>query len=183
MLIPFLSSSSPLPQESQRTYDKDADDKDVEEDADSTNLEASVSVSPIPTTRIHKDHPINQIIGDLYTPHQTRSKVNKQSESALVSHVKKLRRTNHKDYQNCLFACFLSQEEPKKVSQALSDPSWIEAMQKELLQFEIQKVWKLVDLPYGKRAIGSKWIFRNKRDERGIVVKNKARLVAQGYAQ
>ena len=96
--------------------------------------------------------------------------------------MKKLRRTNHKDYQNCLFACFLSQED-KKVSQALNDPSWIEAMQEELLQFEIQKVWKLVDLPYGKRAIGSKWIFRNKKDERGIVVKNKARLVAQIYAQ
>ncbi|GJT91457.1 putative ribonuclease H-like domain-containing protein [Tanacetum coccineum] len=59
------------------------------------------------------------------------------------------RRTNHKDYQNCLIACFLSQKEPKKVIQALEDPSWIEAMQKELLQFELQKVWTLVDLPNG----------------------------------
>ena len=83
------------------------DDRGVEEEADHTNLEATLSVSPIPTTRIHKDHPINQIIGDLYTPHQTRSKVNKQSESALVSHVKKLRRTNHKDYQNLLVCLFL----------------------------------------------------------------------------
>nr|GEW34470.1 retrovirus-related Pol polyprotein from transposon TNT 1-94 [Tanacetum cinerariifolium] len=53
----------------------------------------------------------------------------------------------------------------------------------ELLQFKIQKVWILVDLPYGKRAIGTKWVFRNKKDERGIVVRNKARLVAQGYTQ
>ncbi|GJT44686.1 putative ribonuclease H-like domain-containing protein [Tanacetum coccineum] len=69
--------------------------------------------------------------------------------------------------------------EPKKVIQALEDPSWIEAMQEELLQFQLQKVWTLVNLPNGKRAIGTKWVFRNKKDERGIVVRNKARLVAQ----
>ncbi|GJU84348.1 putative ribonuclease H-like domain-containing protein [Tanacetum coccineum] len=104
-------------------------------------------------------------------------------EHAMVSYIKKQRRTNHKDYQNCLFACFLSQIEPKKVIQALTDPSWIEAMQEELLQFKLQKVWTLVDLPKGKRAIGTKWVYRNKKDERGIVVRNKARLVAQGYTQ
>ncbi|GJT95550.1 putative ribonuclease H-like domain-containing protein [Tanacetum coccineum] len=73
--------------------------------------------------------------------------------------------------------------EPKKVIQALEDPSWIEAMQEELLQFQLQKVWTLVNLPNGKRAIGTKWVFRNKKDGRGIVVRNKARLVAQGYTQ
>nr|GEX24454.1 retrovirus-related Pol polyprotein from transposon TNT 1-94 [Tanacetum cinerariifolium] len=51
----------------------------------------------------------------------------------------------------------------------------------EPLQFKIQKVWTLVDLPYGKKAIGIKWVYQNKKDERGIVVKNKARLVAQGH--
>ncbi|GKA97426.1 ribonuclease H-like domain, reverse transcriptase, RNA-dependent DNA polymerase [Tanacetum coccineum] len=56
-------------------------------------------------------------------------------------------------------------------------------MQEELLQFKLQKVWTLVDLPKGKRAIGTKWVYRNKKDERGIVVRNKARLVAQGYTQ
>ncbi|GJX86014.1 putative ribonuclease H-like domain-containing protein [Tanacetum coccineum] len=85
--------------------------------------------------------------------------------------------TSHKDFQNCLVACFLSQEEPKKVVQALKDPSWIEAMQEELLQFKSQEVWTLVELPNGKRAIGTKWVFRNKKDERGIVIKNKARLM------
>ncbi|GJY44335.1 putative ribonuclease H-like domain-containing protein [Tanacetum coccineum] len=65
----------------------------------------------------------------------------------------------------------------------IQDPSWIEAMQEELLQFKLQEVWTLVDLPNGKRAIGSKWVFRNKKDERGIVIRNKARLVAQGYTQ
>ncbi|GJR06538.1 putative ribonuclease H-like domain-containing protein [Tanacetum coccineum] len=59
----------------------------------------------------------------------------------------------------------------------------VEAMQEELLQFKIQKVWTLVDLPSGKKAIGTKWVYRNKKDERGIVVRNKARLVAQGYKQ
>nr|GFC60020.1 putative ribonuclease H-like domain-containing protein [Tanacetum cinerariifolium] len=54
-------------------------------------------------------------------------------------------------------ACFLSQKEPKLVHQALKDPSWIEAMQEELLQFKMQNVWVLVDLPKGKRAICSKW--------------------------
>lgn len=56
-------------------------------------------------------------------------------------------------------------------------------MQEELLQFKIQKVWVLVDLPSGVRVIGTRWVFRNKRDERGIVIRNKARLVAQGYTQ
>ncbi|GJZ91865.1 putative ribonuclease H-like domain-containing protein [Tanacetum coccineum] len=56
-------------------------------------------------------------------------------------------------------------------------------MQEELLQFKLQKVWILVDLPKGKRAIGTKWIFRNKKDERGIMIRKKARLVAHGYTQ
>ncbi|GKB40129.1 retrovirus-related pol polyprotein from transposon TNT 1-94 [Tanacetum coccineum] len=103
------------------------------------------------------------------------------TEHGMFSSVQQ--RINHKDFQNYLFACFLSQVEPKKVIQALTDLSWIEAMQDELLQFKLQKVWTLVDLPYGKRAIGTKWVYRNKKDDRGIVVRNKARLVAQGYTQ
>ncbi|GJT27185.1 putative ribonuclease H-like domain-containing protein [Tanacetum coccineum] len=68
--------------------------------------------------------------------------------------------------------------------QIIGDPrSAVEAMQEELLQFQIQKVQTLVDLPYGKKAIGTKWVYRNKKDERGTVVRNKARLVAQGYKQ
>ncbi|GKF08317.1 putative ribonuclease H-like domain-containing protein, partial [Tanacetum coccineum] len=95
----------------------------------------------------------------------------------------KSREANYKDFQNSLFSCFLSQHEPTKISQALDDESWVEAMQDELLQFKIQKVWTLVDLPSGKKAIGTKWVYRNKKDERGILVRNKARLVAQGYKQ
>nr|GFC58043.1 putative ribonuclease H-like domain-containing protein [Tanacetum cinerariifolium] len=89
----------------------------------------------------------------------------------------------NEDFHTCMFAYFLSPEEPKRIHQALKDPSWIEAMQEELLQFKMQKVWILVDLPYGKRGIGTKWVYRNKKDERGIVVRNKARLVPQGHTQ
>nr|GFC42117.1 putative ribonuclease H-like domain-containing protein [Tanacetum cinerariifolium] len=69
------------------------------------------------------------------------------------------------------------------VFDALQDPSWVEAMQEELLQFKIQNVWTLVDCPKGVRPIGTKWVLKNKKDERGIVVRNKARLVAQGHTQ
>nr|GEV55475.1 hypothetical protein [Tanacetum cinerariifolium] len=107
------------------------DENNVGTEADFNNLETSITVIPIPTTRIHKDDP----------------------------------------------------KEPKRVHQALKDPSWVEAMHEELLQFKMQKVCVLVDLPHGKRAIGAKWVFKNKKDERGIVVRNKARLVAQGHIQ
>ncbi|GKB34514.1 retrovirus-related pol polyprotein from transposon TNT 1-94, partial [Tanacetum coccineum] len=91
-------------------FDLSSDDQEDGAEADMNNLDTTIQVSPIPTTRIHKDHPLNQ-------------------------------------------------EEPKKVIHALKDPNWIEAMQEELLQF------------------------KNKKDERGIVIRNKARLVAQGYTQ
>ncbi|GKA42019.1 putative ribonuclease H-like domain-containing protein [Tanacetum coccineum] len=74
-------------------------------------------------------------------------------------------------------------EEPKKISEALKDDSWVEAMQEELLQFRLQQVWILVDLPHGAKVIGTKWVYRNKRVERGVVVRIKARLVAQGHIQ
>ncbi|GKC89819.1 retrovirus-related pol polyprotein from transposon TNT 1-94 [Tanacetum coccineum] len=82
-----------------------------------------------------------------------------------------------------LFADFLSEIEPKKVSEALKHPGWVDAMQKEPNQFYRNKVWTLVLLPYGKIAICSKWVFRNKKDEHGTTIKNKARLVTQGCSQ
>ncbi|GJV28846.1 putative ribonuclease H-like domain-containing protein [Tanacetum coccineum] len=162
-------------------FDFSRDDEDDGAEADMNNLDTTIQVSPIPTTRIHKDHPLDQVIRDLQSATQTRRMSKNLEEHGFVSTIQQ--RTNHKDLQNCLFACFLSQEEPKKVIHALKDPSWIEAIQEELLQFKLQEVWTLVDLPNGKRAIGTKWVFRNKKDERGIVIRNKARLVAQGYTQ
>ncbi|GKF43360.1 hypothetical protein Tco_0129912, partial [Tanacetum coccineum] len=132
------------------------DDEDVGAEADLNNLETTMNVSHIPTTRIHKDPPKDQIIGDINSATQTRRMTKISKEHAMVSYINKQRRTNHKDYQNCLFAYFLSQKEPKKVIQALADPSWVEAMQEELLQFRLQKVWTLIDLLNGKRAIRTK---------------------------
>ncbi|GKC64914.1 putative ribonuclease H-like domain-containing protein [Tanacetum coccineum] len=148
--------------------------------ADFTNLETIVNVSPIPTSRIHSVYPSTQILGDPKSAVQTRSKVNKSSGAhAFVSYIQKQRRNNHKDFQHCLFACFLSQNDPKKISEALEDESWIDAMQEELLQFKIQKVWILVDLPHGKKAIRTKW---GHRQEEGInydeVFANVARIEA-----
>nr|GEV91063.1 hypothetical protein [Tanacetum cinerariifolium] len=156
------------------TYSDDEDDVGAE--ADFNNLETSITVSPIPTTRVHKDHLVIQIIGDLSSATQTRSMTRVAKDQ-----VDFLRYND--DFHTCMFACFLSQEEPKRIHQALKDPSWIEAMQDELLQFKMQKVWVLVDLPHGKRYIGTKWVFRNKKDEKCIVVRNKARLVVQGQTQ
>ncbi|GJW61402.1 putative ribonuclease H-like domain-containing protein [Tanacetum coccineum] len=105
-----------------------SDDDDVGAEANMTNLDTHILASPIPTTRIHKDHLVEQIIGDLHSTPQTRRMTKNVTEHS----------------------------EPKKVIQALQDPSCIEAMQEELL---------------------------NKKDKRCIVIRNKARLVAQGYTQ
>ncbi|GJX02779.1 putative ribonuclease H-like domain-containing protein, partial [Tanacetum coccineum] len=127
------------------------DDEDVGSEAHMNNLDTTIQVSLIPTIRINKDHPVEQIIGDLNSAPQTRRMTKNLEEHGLSSLVQQ--RTNHKDFQNCMFARFLSQEEPKKVIHALKDPSWIEAMQEELLQFKLQEVWTLVELPNGKQAI------------------------------
>ena len=91
--------------------------------------------------------------------------------------------TRRATQDECLYSSFLSQEEPKRVEEALLDPDWILAMQEELNQFERNKVWKLVPKPKNKSSIDTKWVFRNKMDENGIVIRNKARLVAKGYSQ
>nr|GEU99943.1 hypothetical protein [Tanacetum cinerariifolium] len=134
------------------TYSDDKEDVGVE--AYFSNLETTITISPILTTRFHKDHHVTQIISDLSTATQIR-----------------------------YMSRMVKDQEPKRVHQALKDPSWIEAMQNELLQFKMQTVWVLVDLPNEKGAMGTKWVFRNKKDERGIVFRNKARLAAQGHTK
>ncbi|KAJ9562324.1 hypothetical protein OSB04_007484 [Centaurea solstitialis] len=114
-----------------------------------------------PAIKWTRDHPIDQIIGDQQAGVRTR------------------RGTGN----ICLYVNFLSITEPKSINEALSDPSWVLSMQEELEQFIRNKVWKLVPKPFLKTIIGTKWIFRNKMDELGTVVRNKARLVAQGYRQ
>nr|GEX81231.1 hypothetical protein [Tanacetum cinerariifolium] len=130
-----------------------SDNENVGAEADFNNLESSITVSPIPTTRTHDAHHISQIIGKLSSTTQTRSMTRIIRDKGGISQVL------NEDFHTCMFACFLLQEEPKR------------------------KVWILVDLPQGKREIGTKWVYRNKKDKRGIVVRNKARLVAQGHTK
>ncbi|GJV72278.1 putative ribonuclease H-like domain-containing protein [Tanacetum coccineum] len=125
--------------------------------SDPTNPEQDDSEIP-PLEDIYQNSFDDSFLGDPTSAVQTRSKVNTSSGAHAFN-------------------------EPKKISEALEDESWVDVMQEELLQFKIQKVWVLVDLPYGKKAIGTKWVYRNKKDERGVVVRNKARLVAQGHMQ
>ncbi|GJR17762.1 putative ribonuclease H-like domain-containing protein [Tanacetum coccineum] len=150
-----------------------------------TNLAPVVDVNQVPTRRVNTIHPQSQILGDLASPVLTRSRAQKSKfgESAFIGYIQDQQRTNHTDQLHCLFGCFLSQLEPTSIAKALEDPDWVAAMQEEMQQFINQQVWKLVPLPDGKHAIGTKWILKNKRDARGIVVRNKARLVAQGHRQ
>nr|GEW07877.1 hypothetical protein [Tanacetum cinerariifolium] len=142
-----FSAAGPSNTADNSTYSND--EEDVGAEADFSNLETTITISPIPTTRVHKDHHVTQIIGDLSLATQTRSM------TRMVKDQGGLNQINNEDFYTCMFVCFLSQEEPKRVHQALKDP----------------------DLPKGKSAIGSKGVFRNKKDERGIVVRNKAQLI------
>nr|GEW51824.1 hypothetical protein [Tanacetum cinerariifolium] len=87
------------------------------------------------TNRIHKDHPKSQKIGPMDTPIQTRHKSKMVEQQSFMATIHQ--KTDPALLQFCLYSCFLSQIEPKRVSDALEDPSWVEAMQEELLQFKI----------------------------------------------
>ncbi|XP_031121052.1 uncharacterized protein LOC116024300 [Ipomoea triloba] len=113
-----------------------------------------------PDLRWLRDHPPEQVIGNVRDGVKTRSAT-----------------------RDALFTCFLSQIEPKEIDEALSDPSWIDAMQEELNQFKKNDVWELVPRPKSHNVVGTKWVFRNKANEDGVIVRNKARLVAKGYSQ
>nr|GEV37381.1 hypothetical protein [Tanacetum cinerariifolium] len=150
-------------------------------EVDLANIRNSYGVPTTSHTRIHKYHPIENVISEVQSFVQTRRMTKPTSEKGFLSAV--YEEKTHVTLNTCLYAYFLSHIEPTSIAKPLSDSSWVEAIQEELLQFKLQQVWILVDLPYGKKAIGTKWVFRNKKDERGIVIRNKARLVAQGHRQ
>nr|GFB69020.1 hypothetical protein [Tanacetum cinerariifolium] len=108
---------------------------------DANNLESSLNVSSTITKRIHNIHPTSQVIGAINSPVYTRSRVKHKgsSESAFISYIHYQRRNNHPDFQLFMFSCFLSQEEPTIVAQALEDPDWVKAMQAKMQQFKNQK--------------------------------------------
>ncbi|GJU70821.1 retrovirus-related pol polyprotein from transposon TNT 1-94 [Tanacetum coccineum] len=116
-----------------------------------------------PSTHIWtKDHPLDQVIGDISKPVMTCQRLQTDSEV-------------------CMYALTVSTIEPKNIKEAMADHSWIESMQDELNQFERLQVWELVPLIEGKNIISLKWLLKNKCDAENIVVRNKTRLVAKGY--
>ncbi|WJX83468.1 hypothetical protein P8452_66129 [Trifolium repens] len=136
------------------------EDSEVVEIPEKTDQQEDVTpVNKGPSVRVQKNHPKELIIGSPESGVMTRSR-------EVVSN-----------------ACFVSKVEPKNVKEALTDEFWIEAMQEELNQFKRNEVWDLVPRPEGVNIIGTKWVYRNKFDESGVVTRNKARLVAQGYSQ
>ena len=117
---------------------------------------------PLPKDwRYATNHPKELILGDVSKGVTTRSKL----------------------HDLCGNFAFISHFEPKNILEAEGDLYWLLAMQEELNQFERNQIWHLVPRPHDRPIIGTKWIFRNKMDESGNVIRNKARLVAQGYTQ
>ena len=121
----------------------------------------STSLVKGPSSRVRLNHPSSNILGSLNDNMRLRSKA-----LSVITH-----------------SCYLSQFEPKKVDEALQDADWVNSMHEELHQFVWNDVWELVPRPKGVNVIGTKWIFKNKSDEHGTVIRNKSRLVAQGYTQ
>ncbi|GJZ41053.1 hypothetical protein Tco_0587939 [Tanacetum coccineum] len=118
---------------------------DQERPENKVDMRNITTTYPVPSTlnkRIHKDHSIDHVIGDVQFSVQTRRMTKTINEQGFLNAVYEGK--IHEDLHTCLFAYFLSQVEPKK------------------------KVCTLVDLPYGKRAIGTKWVYRNKKDKRGF---------------
>ena len=145
-----------------QTSDGENEESSYQPENDSSSSSQQVQVG---YSRIHhhiaKDHPSDQIVGDLNKGVQTRSRLATYCE-------------------NYSFVSFM---EPTRVQEALKDSDWINAMNEELDNFKRNEVWELVERPSDHNVIGTKWVFRNKQDENGVVVRNKARLVAQGYTQ
>nr|GEY60580.1 hypothetical protein [Tanacetum cinerariifolium] len=124
----------------------------------------SVPIPEVTSIKWTKDHPLNNIIGQLSRPISTRLQL---YEQALF----------------CYYDAFLTFVEPKTYKEALTQSCWIEAMQEVLNEFERLEVWELVPRPDQVMVMTLKWIYKVKHDELGSILKNKARLVARGYRQ
>ncbi|WVZ63541.1 hypothetical protein U9M48_013165, partial [Paspalum notatum var. saurae] len=131
-------------------------------EAGPTEDAGEVTSEIVPSRQVQWDHPPHRMIGDIHEG-VTRSSVN---SLAFFSH-----------------SAYVATFEPRDVSHALSDPNWVNAMHEELENFERNHVWDLVKLPPNYRPIGTQWVFKNKQGENGMVVRNKARLVAHGFCQ
>jgi hypothetical protein len=164
--IVAIPSSSTINEETQQRQQNDEIEDDRVQDISSHLIPPQASTSDFQiTSRIHhsiiKDHPTNQIMGDISKGVQTRSRIASYCE--------------HFSFVSCI--------EPNRVYEALLDVDWVNEMHEELNNFTRNEVWELVERPKNHNVIGTKWVFRNKHNEDGLVVRNKARLVAQGYTQ
>ncbi|GKD61477.1 putative ribonuclease H-like domain-containing protein, partial [Tanacetum coccineum] len=145
-----------------------SEDTQVEDqEIDLGNIPPSYDVPTTPHTRIHKDHPIEHVIGDVQSSVQTRRMKTSYSEKGFLSAIHEGK--THQDLHTCLFVCFLSQEEPKRVSNFFSS----NCKRSGFLWIYLKVIEQLV----------LKLVYINKKDERGIAIRNKARLVAQGHTQ
>ncbi|WVZ75901.1 LOW QUALITY PROTEIN: hypothetical protein U9M48_023920 [Paspalum notatum var. saurae] len=124
-------------------------------EAGPTEDAGEVTSEIVPSRQVQRDHPPQRMIGDIHQ-RVTRSSVN---SLAFFSH-----------------STYVASFEPRDVSHALSDPNWVNAMHEELENFERNHVRDLVEPPPKRRPIGTKWVFKNKQGEDGMVVRNKARL-------
>nr|GEZ21076.1 hypothetical protein [Tanacetum cinerariifolium] len=123
-------------------------------------------------------------VDEASTPHNVfNERLEDAYFDAIIGDPKSIVRTRGQLANSCLFSCLLSSIEPANVVEALRDVDWVSAMQEGLAQFARLKVWRLVPRPEGKSVIKTKWIFKNKKDESSLVIRNKARLVAVGYSQ
>jgi hypothetical protein len=134
----------------------------------STSEDEDTPADPPKWSWVKNNHPPQQLLGTIDEGRRLRS---------IVIHP------NNEVANQVSYSCYLAQAEPKKVDEALQDEGWVSAMHDELHQFTRNDVWTLVPRPAEQNIIGTKWIFKNKTDEHGTVVRNKARLVAQGYTQ
>ena len=125
-----------------------------------TSLDSESHEEKGPSSRIKQNHPPEVIVGNM-------------NELTLRKHTVDKCVVNFVSY-----SCYLSQVEPTEVEEALQDESWVEAMHDELLQFQRNDVWTPVPRPEGEHIIGTKWILRNKTNEKGNVIHNKASLMA-----
>jgi hypothetical protein len=133
-----------------------------------TSEDEDMQANPLKQSRVRKNHPHQQILRNVNEGRKLRSRVI-QPANEIANQVS--------------YSYYLTQTEPKKVDEALQDEGWVSAMHDELHQFTRNDVWTLVPHPAEQNIIGTMWIFKNKTDEHGTVVRNKARLVAQGYTQ
>ncbi|KAH9751651.1 Integrase catalytic domain-containing protein [Citrus sinensis] len=160
--------------------DDDAGEEEQEEEASNDNQEDA----PHGIQEEHHEEPnVEQNEGTSQTLPKEWRYVSSHPKDVILGDPSRGITTRSSLRNTCEHNTFISQIEPKSFEDAENDESWIMAMQEELNQFERNNVWELVPKPEHQSIIGTKWVFRNKMDESGVVVRNKARLVAQGYNQ